>query len=88
MVTIPKLFSVLVASGNGERCDELKRVVRAKLRANDRVTGKSNQFLFNEGKDLFKKDHRRVCKELSMDVHFLYKDISAHFFNKDLVKKN
>ena len=82
MVTIPKLFSVLVASGNGERCDELKRVVRAKLRANDRVTGKSNQFLFNEGKDLFKKIIGEYVKNCPWMCIFFTKILALIFSTK------
>ena len=87
MMTIAKYFSVLVASGNGQRCDNLLRIIRDNLCTENQDIGKSNLYLFRQGKEHYPEEYKRICHGLASDILTLYDDVHNSYFSVDRIKK-
>ncbi len=70
---IVKWFSVLVASGNGSRCNDLKKHLRDELLQTDKVTGKWKADLWELGAG--DKDFDRISRSVGVKVNPLFKDV-------------
>lgn len=75
-MSITKYFSILVASGNGQRCNELREIIRNEFYHADL---RHNQ---NDEKGKKKKISRHLAKQITP----LFKDVSDYYFSIDLSK--
>ncbi len=84
-LSIVKSFGILVASGNGQKCNALKAALRSNLMGTDEKTGMSKIFLHkNCRKDsVYKDDHFRIAKEAGKIVQEVLSDIHPHFYVYD-----
>lgn len=78
---IVKWFSVLVASGNGQRCHDLKERLNDELFQIDKETGKYKLFIWKFGNET---DSSRVAKSLGSRINPLFKDIPSRYFSIDI----
>lgn len=79
MMTVVKCFTVLVASGNGQRCIELRNVVRNHLLVNDE-TGDSKLNIHRFGKLNNPIAYKRICTEIAQKILPLFSDVDEYFF--------
>lgn len=89
MMTVVKCFTVLVASGNGEKCIELRNALRDQLLVNDE-TGESKLNIHKFGK-LNNPAYKRVCAEVAKRISPFFTDVNKYFFcseDKAVVKFN
>lgn len=82
-MSITKCFSILVASGNGQRCNELRDSLRANLYEIDPETNKFRIAIWKYGKDSDPEAYLRISKGVAGVVGPLLKDIDDHFFSID-----
>ncbi len=82
---IVKWFSVLVASGNGHRCNELKRFLADELLQVDEVTGEDKLTLWERGAG--DADFDRISRSVGAKVNPLFRDVPKHFFSIDVRSK-
>lgn len=87
MLDITKCFSILVASGNGSRCNELKSALRKELYLNDPETNKFKVVIMKHGKYSMPDAHKRVARDIDETVSPFFKDIDNFFFSSDLPKE-
>lgn len=87
-MTLIKCYSVLVASGNGYRCKDLRYIITDELNTQDEVTSKSKSQIFKYEKKSNPKDFLRISNELTMRVASLFTDVSEHYFADDINKVN
>lgn len=80
MNSIIKCFSILVASGNGNRCGHLRDVLHHNLISLDEETKKSRIELYKEHGE----ESDRIGAELYEDVRVLFYDVPSRFFAADL----
>ena len=83
MKSIVHCFSVLVASGNGQRCDDLKRVLRDNLYEVDSVTDKHKVTIWKFGRRSDPEAYKRISIEIAVAVEYLFKDIDDYFISVD-----
>ena len=81
--TIPKCYSILVASGNGSRCSELTRLLRAHLLQTDDQLGIRKVLLHKHCKEAFPELHAELCQDIATLITPLFQDVPARFFLKD-----
>lgn len=88
-MSIPKCFSVLVASGNGQVCNDLKSNLRTNFAIIDEKIGISKTLIHKEYRKNpeYKQDYDRVKMELAQLVEKYYTDIPVYFFGPDLKKQ-
>jgi hypothetical protein len=84
-LSIIKSFSILVASGNGQKCNQMRSVLKECLLMEDSETGLSKIFLHkNCKKDPLLSEHcLRVSKEVGKVVKEVLLDIPDHFYGPD-----
>ena len=83
MMSITKCFSILVASGNGQRCNDLRDVLRDVLYEVDSDTNKFKISIWKYGKSSEPEAYARISKEVARVVGPLFRDIDDHFFSID-----
>jgi hypothetical protein len=83
MTSIIKCFSILIASGNGDRCQELRNRLKERLHSYDKDTQQYKVYLIKFGQKEMPEDHKRVSKEVFSDIRSLFKDVDDHFFAID-----
>ena len=83
MVSIIHCYSILVASGNGQRCNDLGDVLRKTLYEIDPETNKFKLAIWKYGKQSEPEAHMRISKSVGRAIEPLFKDISDHFFSID-----
>jgi len=76
MATLMKCFGALVASGNGNRCDSLRSLLRSNLLVTDKYTGQSKVWLHKFGRKDYPNFHKLLRVELAEEIDSLYRDIS------------
>lgn len=81
MLTVPKFFSILVASGNGQKCNELKRQLGNVLTCENALVFK---FKSKENPKLINK----LCSDISKNVSYLYDGMDEIYFCNDLKDKS
>lgn len=84
-LSIVKSFSILVASGNGEKCNTMRAALRNCLIAQDEKTGKSKIFLHKNCKKdpEYKQDCLRVSKEVGQVVKEVLTGVPSYFYCAD-----
>jgi len=83
MMTIPKCFSLLIASGNGQRCNDLRIAVRKSLITVDEETNKCKLVILKFGRDTMPDAHKRASLDLARDISPLFMDISEFYYSED-----
>jgi hypothetical protein len=86
MITIPKCYSALVASGNGAKCNELKNKINSLLLQKEQNTGQLKVILFKFGKEKHPEIVRKITKELKSTIENVVKDVDDLYFGNDLKK--
>lgn len=87
-MTLVKCYSVLVVSGNGGRCKDLKYIITDELNAPDDVTKKSKSHIFKYEKKSSPKDFIRISNALTMRVAALFTDVNELYFADDINKSH
>ena len=83
MKVIAHCFSVLVASGHGQRCNDLKGLLREKLYEVDPETERYKLALWKYGKCSEPDAYKRISKEVAIAVQHLFKDVDDRFVSVD-----
>jgi len=87
MLDITKCFSILIASENGSRCNDLKKILKSELNYLDETTGKYNVVIMKYGKLSMSNDYKRISKRIAAVVTPLFNDVDDYFFSIDLQKE-
>jgi hypothetical protein len=87
MLDITKCYSILIASGNGGRCNHLKDLLRKELFAIDEDTGKHKVVIMKHGRRSMPDDYDRVSKQVATQMSPLFTDVDDHFFSVDLPQR-
>lgn len=83
MMSITKCFSVMVASGNGQRCNEFREALRANLYEIDPETNKYRIAIWKYGKQTEPEAYLRISRDVAAIVGPLLRDIDDHYFSVD-----
>jgi hypothetical protein len=84
MISLPQCFSALAASGDGDKCNLLKRRLEITFSGYDIEAGCTKAVLFKYGMQQFPDAHKRLRKELGQIITSLTEDIKAKYFGSDL----
>jgi len=84
-MSIIKVLSLFVASGNGDRCNQMRAALRHHLMVPDQKTGLTKIYLHKNCKTdpKYKDDHYRVGREIAKIISPLLNGIPAHFYSQD-----
>lgn len=83
MMSIIKCFSILVASGNGQRCNDLRDSLRKELYEVDPETEKFKIAIWKYGKKSEPDAYVRISKNIAVAIKSLFHDIDDHYFSID-----
>lgn len=83
MMTLVKVMSLLVASGNGDRCNSIRSNLRDLLLSVDEATGELKINIHKFGKDKYPIDYSRVCKEVSKTISPYLRGVSIRYYGND-----
>lgn len=85
-LSIVKSFSILVASGNGQKCNTMRAALHTHLIASDEPTGISKVFLHKSGKrdPKYKEDCLRISREVGTIVQGMLGGIPDYFYGTDI----
>lgn len=86
MITLPKCYSALVASGNGVKCGELKNKINSVLLQREPTTGQLKVVLFKFGREKYPDIVRKISKEVKLTIENVVKDVDDLYFGNDLKK--
>lgn len=86
MLTIPKCYSALVASGNGAKCDELKKKINSVLLQKESNTGELKVLLFKFGREKHPEIVRKIARELKLTITDVVSGVDNLYFGNDLKK--
>lgn len=87
MLTIPKCFSALVASGNGQKCSELRNKINTVLLQKDYSTGHLKVILFKYYKEEYPEIVKSISKEVGKVIEGVVSDVDDIYFGNDLKKE-
>lgn len=87
MLTIPKCFSALVASGNGQKCNELRNKINTVLMQKDHNTGILKVTLFKYHKEEYPEIVKEISMEVSKVIEGVVQDVDDIYFGNDLKKE-
>ena len=79
---ITECFSILVTSGFGHRCGNLKKILHNRLLAKDPTTQEILVDLHKLGKDGQSSSYQALSKQLAHDILPLFKDVDKKYFLK------
>lgn len=82
-LSVIKCFSVLVSSGNGQKCNVLSSVLRDHLFDIDKETGATKIAIYKTNNPKYVDDHRRIGSELSKVISPIINSIPDYFFGPD-----
>jgi len=88
MVTLPQCFSALIASGCGQRCNELKTMLHSELLALDEATGKTRAEIYKFGKEEHPDIHKTLRQSVAVIVRSQLHDVDAFYFGEDATNAN
>lgn len=85
-LSIIKTFSILVASGNGQKCNSLKSKLHHEILATDDETGMSKLYLhkFCRKAPGMAEHHRRIALEVGDIVKEALDGVPGYFYGPDL----
>ena len=84
MPTLTQCFSALVASGNGQKCNEFRSIIRDRFLVIEENTGKHKSFIFKFGYEQHPTIHKKLRMEVGKMISSIYDDIDPVFFGPDL----
>jgi hypothetical protein len=87
VISVGKCFSVLVASGNGQRCNDLRTELRNTLYEVDEQTDKYNLVIWKFGNKSNPKAFERVSKKVAKAISPFFSDIDDMYFSVDYKRK-
>ena len=87
MLDITKCYSILIASGHGERCNDLRDLLRKELFAIDESTGKHKVVIMKHGRHSMSDDYKRISRKIAAEMTPLFRDVDDYFFSVDLPRK-
>lgn len=87
MLTIPKCFSALIVSGNGQKCNDLRKKINHALLQKDYTTGQLKVTLFKYHKEDFPEIVKSISKEIGEIIKEAVYDIDSIYFGNDLKKE-
>lgn len=87
-MSVIKCFSLLVASNQSDRCNELKNKLRDSLLVKDETTGLSKVYLHKFGLQSHREGHIRTGQEVAGVVFPMLKGIPDIFFGSDKQNQN
>lgn len=82
MTTICKCFAVLVAAGQGQKCNQLREVIRDTL-LQPLPSGLSKAWVHKFGRKEYPAEHQAIRKEIAEECSFLYYNVPKHFFAEE-----
>lgn len=82
-VSVAKVFSLLVVSGNGQKCNQLRASLHDKLIAIDPVTGKSKTTLFKSNHPNHHRDRARIGHEAYESICHYLDGIDRAYYGPD-----
>lgn len=86
MPTVPQCFSALIASGNGQRCNNLREVLRNALSGNDPVSGLPRSVLYKYHKHNFPEQHKQMRQLVAGVMNPFFDGVDRFYFGNDLRK--
>lgn len=86
--TIAQCFSALIASGNGQRCNEFKHMIHQQFLAVDEETGEHKSLIFKYGYEKYPEVHRKLRQEMGGIISSLVGGMDLRFFGNDLGEEN
>ncbi len=86
MITLPKCYSALVASGNGVKCAELKNKLNYILLQKEPRTGLLKVILFKFAREEYPEIVKEISKEVKLTIENVVKDVDDLYFGNDLKK--
>ena len=87
MLTIPKCYSALVASGNGAKCNELKKKINSVLMNKENNTGLLKVTIFKYYKEEFPDIAKLISHELKQTIDEVVCNVDNIYFGNDLNKR-
>ena len=87
MLTVIKCFTILVASGNGNKCCELRSRIRDQLSTIDRETGWTKVMIHKFGQETYPGAYKRVCEEVAKSIRPIISNIDERYICSDNGKK-
>lgn len=87
MLTIPKCYSALVASGNGDKCLNLKNRINSVLLQKDHTTGYLKVIIFKFGREKHPELFRKISNELKVAITESVSQVDDLYFGNDLKKE-
>ena len=84
MPTLTQCFSALIASGNGQLCNEFRNKIHERFLEIDPVSGKRKSYLFKYGETDFPERHKEMRLEMGKIISSVAENIDLAFFGKDL----
>lgn len=88
MVTLPQCFSALIASGFGQRCNELKQMLHLELLSIDDSTGKTLAEIYKYGKEQYPDIHKQLRQNVAEIVRSQIYDVDVFYFGEDIENAN
>lgn len=80
-MTLVEVMSLLVASGNGNRCNKYRENLREVLLCVDSSTGQFKVSIHKFGKEEYPDLYKKISREVARVTNPLVKDIDSRFFN-------
>ncbi len=83
-------FGILVVSGNGQMCNDLKRTVRECLSRNDELTGECRTLIFKYGNKKYPEVYQQLRKELGQNVNAIFSklDLESKYLDHQYLNLN
>lgn len=82
-LSVVKLLSILIVSGNAQKCNSVVSEIREWGFSTDPETQKTKSFLIKYGKDQYRKDFFRMGRELYNCLTPALEGVDRHFFGSD-----
>lgn len=82
--TLTQCFSAIIASGNGQRCNDFRNRIRQQFLYTDEETGQYKSIVFKYGMDQYPEAHKRMRYEMGTIVSSMIGETDLSFFGSDL----
>lgn len=85
-LTLAKILSILVVSGNGQKCNSVVSALREFSFIKDEETQKTNGFIIRYGKEEYNRSYYRIGEELFYVLTSQMDGIESRFFDPEISK--